>query len=398
MNIMFRKAVKTDSKLRMAITGPSGSGKTMTSLLLATGLDAGNVALIDTERGSASKYADQFDFDVMELESFHPERYIEAIQAAEAAGYGMLVIDSLSHAWAGKDGALELVDTAAAAQKITNTFAAWKDITPLQTRMLDAILGANMHIIATMRTKTAYVLEENDRGKQVPRKVGMAPVQRDGVEYEFDIVGEMDQENRMIIHKSRCSMLSGEVIEKPDGNMSAVLASWLKGTDPALLVADDIAAIKALLAERTEEERDKGAAWIENPRNLKPASLAKFRNKLEQGSKKPDTATVPQHSALWIEFVKETDGMLAEYRTMVGAEAAEAQWQELLSFAGLDPLPGEERMSRKAVGDADKETMTTIGQGLKRLVELARADHEEEAAEEDPEEAGAPADQAELAI
>ena len=100
----FHKALKTDARLRLALMGPSGAGKTLTSLHLAQDLDAGPIALIDTERGSASKYADQFDFDVLELDSFHPEHYIEAIHAANEGDYGVLIIDSLSHAWAGKRG------------------------------------------------------------------------------------------------------------------------------------------------------------------------------------------------------------------------------------------------------------------------------------------------------
>ena len=145
----FHKALKTDARLRMALMGPSGAGKTLTSLHLAQDLDTGPIALIDTERGSASRYADQFDFDVLELDSFHPEHYIEAIHAANEGDYGVLIIDSLSHAWAGKGGALELVDEAARKMKSSNTFAAWRDVTPLHNRLLDAILGTDCHLIAT---------------------------------------------------------------------------------------------------------------------------------------------------------------------------------------------------------------------------------------------------------
>src|SRR5215471_13824938 len=108
----FRKAVKYDAKLRFAITGPSGSGKTYTLLRLATEL-GGPVALIDTERGSASKYADLFEFDVLELESYDPQRLIEIIDYATGKGYRVLCIDSLSHFWIGKDGELDKVDRAA---------------------------------------------------------------------------------------------------------------------------------------------------------------------------------------------------------------------------------------------------------------------------------------------
>ena len=114
----FTKATKQEAKLRLALAGPSGSGKTYTALQIATHL-GGPIALVDTERGSARKYADLFSFDVLELDSFHPERYIEAIHEAEEAGYAVLILDSLSHAWAGKDGALELVDKAAKRLAVT---------------------------------------------------------------------------------------------------------------------------------------------------------------------------------------------------------------------------------------------------------------------------------------
>lgn len=224
----FKKALKHEAKLRMALTGPSGSGKTYSALSIATAM-GGRIALIDTERGSASKYADIFSFDVCELESFHPQRYIDAIREAEAAGYEIIIIDSLSHAWMGKDGALELVDRAAKASKSQNSYVAWRDITPLQNALVDSMIGARTHIIATLRTKTEYAQEKDDRGKTVIRKVGLAPVQRDGLEHEFDILGELDYQNTLVISKSRCSALQGVVIEKPGLEIAEILVVWLKG-------------------------------------------------------------------------------------------------------------------------------------------------------------------------
>jgi hypothetical protein len=230
----FHKAVKHAAKLRLAIAGPAGSGKTFTSLTLATALaNGGSIALIDTEHGSASKYADLFTFDTLELSNFNPNHYIKAIREAEQAGYTVLVIDSLSHAWNGVGGALELVDTVAkraAAQrnKDPNSFNAWGEVTPLQNRLIDTILGSSLHIIATMRTKTEYVVETVN-GKSTPRKIGMAPIQRADVEYEFDIYADMDIDNTMIIQKSRCSALYGQVLAKPDGSLAEVIQTWLAG-------------------------------------------------------------------------------------------------------------------------------------------------------------------------
>lgn len=240
---MFKKAVKTESKLRMAIDGPSGSGKTYTALTLATALANGHgVAVIDTERGSASKYSDLFGFDVCELgrdpkdlKPFHPEKYISAI--SEASGYDVLVIDSLSHAWSGKGGILECVDEIAKRAKSGNKFTAWSEGTPLQNRLIDAILAFPGHVIATMRSKTEYVTETNDRGKAAPRKVGTAPVQRDGVEYEFDIVADMTLDNEMLVSKSRCPALTGAVISKPTAAVADTLKAWMKGEKPTSIPA-----------------------------------------------------------------------------------------------------------------------------------------------------------------
>jgi AAA domain len=231
----FQKAVKRNSKLRMAIAGIAGSGKTFTSLTLATALAKGSsIALIDTEHGSASKYADQFSFDSLELSNFDPRNYINAIHEAERDGYAVLIIDSLSHAWNGTGGALELVESiarkvAARRDKTPNTFNAWSDVTPLQNKLIDTILASSIHIIATMRSKTEYIVEKDADGKQVPRKVGMAPIQRADVEYEFDIYADMDAANNMIIQKSRCSALYGQIYSKPESSLAEVIQTWLKG-------------------------------------------------------------------------------------------------------------------------------------------------------------------------
>lgn len=221
----FVKATKSRAKLRMALFGPSGSGKTYTALTLASAF--GKIAVIDTERGSASKYADLFDFDVLELADFHPQRYIDAIRAAESAGYDVIVIDSLSHAWTGAGGVLEQVDRAAKRSQSNNTYTAWRDVTPLHNALIESMIGSSIHIIATMRSKTEYVLETNDRGKQAPRKIGLAPVQRDGMEYEFDVCGEMNQENDLIISKSRCAAINNAVIPHPGRDLAATLLAWV---------------------------------------------------------------------------------------------------------------------------------------------------------------------------
>ena len=230
---LFNKAVKSESKLRMAISGPSGSGKTYTSLAIATALaNGGSIAVVDTEHGSASKYADIFEFDVANMHApFHPSKFISAIQEAEQAGYAVVILDSISHAWSGTGGVLDIVDEAAKRSKSGNTYMAWKEGTPVQNQLVDAIVQSGIHVIATMRSKTEYVLVDTGNGKQAPRKVGMAPVQRDQFEYEFDIVLDMDIENNAIVSKTRCPALTGKVLAKPGADVADILRSWLAGDD-----------------------------------------------------------------------------------------------------------------------------------------------------------------------
>ncbi len=246
---MFQKAVKAKKRLRMALLGPSGSGKTYSALAIASGL-GGKVAVVCTERGSASLYADRFDFDVLDLDHFSPKDYIEAIREAGKAGYGVLVIDSLSHAWTGKGGALEMVDAVAKRQGGGNNFTAWREVTPLHNAMVDAILAAPCHVITTMRTKMEYVIEEDARGKKVPRKVGMAPIQRDGFEYEFDVVADMNHEHDFIISKTRCDLLDGAVINRPGVELAERLVSWLEsGAEATPAPVQSVARPERTLAE-----------------------------------------------------------------------------------------------------------------------------------------------------
>lgn len=227
----FRKAVKYDAKLRMALAGPGGSGKTYTLLKLATEL-GGRIAVVDTEHGSASKYADEFSFEVLELDSFDPGIVPALIAEVAAQGFSTLIIDSLSHFWNGNNGELDQVDQISARSRSGNSFAAWRQVSPKHNAMVDAMISAPIHILVSMRVKTEWVVEKDDKGKSVPRKVGMQPIMRDGIEYEFDVCGDMDQENNMIVTKSRCSTLAGKVCGKPGREVALVLRSWLASPDP----------------------------------------------------------------------------------------------------------------------------------------------------------------------
>ena len=224
---MFQKAIKHEGKGRICLVGPAGSGKTWTALTIAQLLGK-KIAVVDTEKGSAEKYADLFDFSHLKLDSFSPDNFLSALKAAEDEGFDCFVCDSLSHFWMGKDGALEFVDLAA--KKWRDGMGGWKEFSPIERRMVDAMTGSKLHVIVTMRTKTEYVEETNPQtGKKMRRKVGLMPVQRQGLEYEFDLVAYMDDENCFLTEKTRCPFYTKKVIPQPKSADFEPFRDWLKG-------------------------------------------------------------------------------------------------------------------------------------------------------------------------
>ena len=238
MSINFTKATRKGKYGRVSLHGPSGSGKTMTALKMARAMvgPEGRIAVIDTERGSASKYAGMDgigDYDVCELESFAVQNYNAALDEAEKAGYDAVIIDSASHAWSGKDGILEAKDNAAKRSRSGSTFDAWREVTPLFNEWVDRMLRAKMHILVTMRVKMEYVQEKDERtGKNTVRKVGLQPIQRDGLEYEFDVILDLDIEHNAIVSKTRCDALDGKVFRKPGAEIGNIYREWLNGAAP----------------------------------------------------------------------------------------------------------------------------------------------------------------------
>ncbi len=227
----FKPAKNYERKLCMALVGPPKSGKSFTALSIACALagEGGKVAVIDTENASVAKYAELFPpFDVSELERFNPDDYVREIEDAERSGYDVLIIDSLSHAWNGPGGLLEYKDQVAK-RPGQNSYTAWSEASPKHTRLMHAITHANMHVIVTMRTKIEYLIEQDVNGKMKPVKVGLAPVQRDETEYEFDIMGMMDKAHNLSIDDSRCPELDNQVITKPDAKVAEMLKAWLSG-------------------------------------------------------------------------------------------------------------------------------------------------------------------------
>ena len=241
MAFIIKKAVRQQAKLRMALDGPPGSGKTWTALEVATGLGE-KILLIETEGSSSSLYADDFSFDLICLgdiveNAYHPMNFVNAIKQGEEAGYDVIIIDSLSHAWAGEGGALDLANKETVKSKSGNSFTAWRNVTPVHNKLIQSILQSKSHIIATMRTKEKKVMEQDERGKTKIRTIGMEPIMREGVNYEFTIVGDLDWEHNLVISKTRCKFLDEAVIPKPGKELGQRLAAWLN-TGEAVLIAE----------------------------------------------------------------------------------------------------------------------------------------------------------------
>lgn len=222
----FRPASKAGRKGRLSIQGMSGAGKTWTGLSIAHGLSEGRkFAVIDTEAGAASLYAGigGIQFDTVSMDRYDPRDLVRILDSAAQAGYPTVFVDSLSHFWKGTDGTLAQVEKASSRYG-GNKFAGWKDGTPMQNDMVAAILGYPGHVVCSMRSYTEWVLDGSK-----PKRVGMRPDQRKGIEYEFDVAVAMDIDNRLEVLKSRCPVLNRKVIDRPNGarDIAGPLLAWL---------------------------------------------------------------------------------------------------------------------------------------------------------------------------
>ena len=221
--MQLRKSNRSQAKIRIALQGASGSGKTYSSLLLAYGLcqDWSKIAVIDTENQSADLYSHLGQYNVLTLQPpFSPERYIEAIDTCEASGMEVLIIDSLSFEWE------FLVDYHA--NLAGNSFQNWGKISPRHNALVQRILSSGAHIIVTVRSKQDYVITEKN-GKQVPEKVGLKAVQRDGLEYDFTIVFELDINHQAVCSKDRTQLFAQKIPFKIEANTGLKIKEWCLG-------------------------------------------------------------------------------------------------------------------------------------------------------------------------
>ncbi len=221
--MQLRPSQRREAKMRLALQGASGSGKTYSSLLIAYGMtgDWAKVAIIDSENGLADLYAHLGNYQVLSLENYAPETYIEAIDICEQAGVQVIIIDSISHCWD------YLLDFHANLQG--NSFANWAKVTPRQNNFIQRILSSSCHVICTMRSKQDYILSDKN-GKIVPEKVGLKAVQRDNVDYEFTVVLDIAMNHKAIASKDRTGLFTGhpEFIISP--RVGQTILQWCNHT------------------------------------------------------------------------------------------------------------------------------------------------------------------------
>lgn len=222
--MVIRKAERKQAKIRIGVCGPAGTGKTFSSLLIASGLGK-KILLVDTENGSGDLYAGVVDYDVLPLNApYTVEKYIKAMEIAEEQGYDVVILDSISHCWAGSGGLLEQQNFAA--KRTGNSYTAWATITPLHTKFVEKMLTINAHLIATVRQKPEYVMDKGADGRTTIRKVGLAPIQKEGLEHEFGIVFDLDQEHNAFTTKDRTGLFDGKTI-KLSGETGETITMWL---------------------------------------------------------------------------------------------------------------------------------------------------------------------------
>lgn len=246
-NFQATQATRQGILLQAALCGVSGGGKTRTALILATHLvkmlDLGNpgevIYGIDTENGSMLKYAPSkrstgyaFQHVPMPTDDQSPDCWMAALDYCDARGAKVVILDSISSEWIGIEGVIEQVDKLTKASSSRNAFSTgWKEMSPKHSRLLQRIRESSAHVIMTVRAKTEWVLERNADGKTEPRKVGLAPVQREGIEYEPDLWFDMAPAGRDVIAtvgKTRCDMIAlGETFRNPDEDLARVIADWI---------------------------------------------------------------------------------------------------------------------------------------------------------------------------
>lgn len=225
----FQKAKREQVWLKVLLSGASGCGKSYSALKLATGIAKkcnSDIAFIGTEGSRNKYYADEFDYDLLELEEpFECEKYMDAIDQAVEGGYKVLIIDSMTHEWKWLN---EVHD-----KMPGNSFTNWGKLKPRHHKFMEKVLRSPIHVIATARGKDDWVLEDKN-GKQVPKKVGMGQQQDKDISYEYTVSLMISQDTHVAsADKDNTHLFDGryEVLTEKDGER---LYGWAnKGDAPA---------------------------------------------------------------------------------------------------------------------------------------------------------------------
>ncbi len=230
-------ASRKKAKIKLAIQGPSGSGKTMSALQLAYGIcnNWASIAVIDTENHSAELYAHLGNYNVVNIGlPYTPEKYCEAIKLCENAGMEVIIIDSISHEWEGSGGILDIH-----ANMVGNSFTNWSKLTPRHNAFIQTILQSPSHIIGTIRSKQDYVLQEKN-GKMIPEKVGLKGITRDGMDYEFTIVFDIDIKHNASTSKDRTQLFTGKPEFRISSETGTKILAWCNsGTELSTISSVD---------------------------------------------------------------------------------------------------------------------------------------------------------------
>lgn len=314
----IRKAERRKAKLRLGICATAGAGKTYSALLLAFGL-GGKVGMIDTEYGSGDLYAHLGDYDIIAITApYTVAKYREAIKAFEDNAYNVIIIDSLTHAWAGEGGLLDKQGKIADSSRTGNSYTAWRTVTPEHNLLIGDMLASPCHIIATMRSKTEYVQEKDTNGKTIIRKVGLAPVQREGMDFEFTVVLDISADHIAYASKNRTAVMTDEYF-KPSIEHGKKFLEWLEsGAEPE--------------KPKTKEQDDRAAYNEEKTAFIVPVLTsssgepdyetfaADYEGRLEHMANMNEVSMLKKANAATLNAIKSIDTALFEHlKTVTGA-------------------------------------------------------------------------------
>lgn len=240
---MFTPSLARREKMKASIvySGPSGSGKTLSALLTAYGMmqDAypdlsdedvwKKIGLVDTEHQRSKLYAGTtikghtiHQFYHIDLQApYTQKRYEDAVEALKQAGCDVVIIDSLSHAWEGVGGMLDKQ------QEMGGRFQDWNKMKPIIKAFIKTLTESDIHILGTMRVKQDYQAEKNDEGKLEIKKLGLKPIQKDDLEYEFMVSFSIDQHHVATATKDNSNLFE-EKPEKITPDHGKKLYQWLE--------------------------------------------------------------------------------------------------------------------------------------------------------------------------